>query len=1197
MLSPTSSRAQVDTGSLTGTVTDTAGAVIPGGNVSLTNDASQVRATTTTTSTGTYTFESVKAGAYTLVVELPGFKKFTSAGVEIHVQQRNTIDVTLQPGAVTEQVTVTAASPLLQSEDASIGQTIDSETVNNTPLNGRDWVSIGQVAAGVTTAAGGSVNDPTYTVNGINSGQNDFRLDGIDDNVEQYGGTSGTGNASIIPPPDAIQEFKLQTGDYSAEFGHSTGGVVNAVIKSGGNQLHGDLFEYFRNDVLDANDYFSNRNGIPIQEYRQNQFGGTVGGPVYIPKLYNGKNKTFFFFDYQGTRIIQPISATSTVPTASMANSGFTNLQDLITDNAGTRTDGLGRIFSVGTVFDPSTTRTVAPGAIDTRSGFQNGSSNAISVRDPFYAGGGVAGIQNFVPLAANLNLLPASRLDPNVVRLLALYPSPNRAGFINNYFQNARSSQNINQYDIRIDQNFNIHDTIFGVFSRSHRVLLQPGNLPGLADGQVFGTGTQDSPHFAVAAGYDHTFSSTLSNEFRFGFNQNTDNVIPSEGNTPGIPEQFGITGVPAIANNGGLPPIDIGGLANLGVATYIPTIRTIQSLELSDNLAKNVGAHNFKVGYQIVRIAGDITQPPFAKGFYTFSGQYTTVPNTLSQSSQINQTPASGITGISDALLTPIPSTVGGPNNVGGLSQFSGSNFASTNDLRYYMGTYFQDDWKTTPNLTLNLGIRWDRTTPYAEVNGRQANFQATNGNGPGGIFYIPSKTFAYPRSESFNTLTAKDGISIQPTSLSTGTAQYTNFAPRLGFAYRINTRTVIRGGYGIAYGSLANIGFGGTLGTNYPFLYAVGLTSPNASTPIVLPNGQTAQLENSLSVENLGNSAAVNASGISLAGRQFHFQTPYSQTTNLTVQYQLDNHDAFQVGYVGTLGRHLDILGSHNSPSQAVAPGANIFNYIPFPDFSPNSAYESTNGSSNYNSLQAAYNRELNHGISVAFNYTYSKCFSDAAQFNSSFPGYRAQFLSGFGIQGDTQLCDTDAKHVLHAVGTFQLPVGRGRSFLASSNRVVDTIIGGWSFNYLFSHQSGQPFTINCPIATSAFFGCYANTIPGESLYGPKNVNHWLNSAAFSNPAVLTGPANNFAFLGGEGQQARGPAYNDLDASLFKQFPIRESVHAEFRAEAFNLTNTAQFGQPNSLDFTNTTNFSQITTLRGNPRLLQLALKLYF
>ena len=1194
-----STQAQVDTGSLTGTVRDSSGASIPGSTVTLTNSASGVASATTSTSTGTYTFENVSAGTYTLKVTEPSFKSFESPGVEIHVQQRATIDVALEPGSASEQVTVTAAAPLLQAEDASIGQTIDSQTVNNTPLNGRDWVAIGQVAAGVTTKAGASVNDPSYNVNGINSDQNDFRLDGIDDNVEQYGGTSGTGNASIVPPPDAIQEFKVQTGDFSAEFGHSTGGVVNAVIKSGGNNIHGNLWEYLRNNALDANDYFSNQRGIPIQEYRQNQFGFTVGGPVFIPKLYNGKDKTFFFADYQGTRIIQPVAATSTVPTANIINSGYTNLQDLITDNGGTRVDGLGRTFSVGTVLDPATTRTVANGAVDAITGLRNGSGNPISVRDPFYTGGSLAGITNFLPLTANLNQLPAARLDPNAIKLLGLYPAPNGTGFTNDYFQNAKSNQSVNQYDIRIDQNFSSRDILFGVFSRSHRVLVQPGNLPGLADGQVFGTGNNDSPHYAVVVGYTHAFNASTTNEFHFGYNQSTDNVVPLEGNTTGIPDQFGITGVPQVANNGGLPPIDIGGLANLGVATYIPTVRTVKSLELSDNVTKNIGSHNIAAGYQLDIITGDITQPPFAKGFYTYTGQYTTVPNTLSVTSGVNLPPTSGVTGIADLLLTPTASTVGGPNNVGGLSAFSASNFAETDDRRYYMGAYVQDDWKATPKFTVNLGIRWDLTTPYAETHGRQANFQAANGNGPTGIYYLPSKTFNNPRSASFNTLAAKDGITIQSTGNDTGDYQITNFAPRIGFAYRASPKFVVRGGYGIAYGALQNIGFGGTLGTNYPFLYSVALNNANSTTPITLPNGQTAGLENSFAVENVGDPTDLNANGLALAGRQFDFKTPYSQTTNLTIQYQMDKNDAVQLGYVGTLGRHLDVLGTHNSPSQAVAPGASIFQNIPFPDFSPNSAYESTNGSSDYNGLQAAYSRQMNHGIAVTANYTYSKCFSDAAQFDSSFPGYRAEYLPGFGIRGDTQLCDSDATHVVHAVGTVEIPVGRGRTYLGHANAIVDAVAGGWSLNYLFSHQSGQPFTINCPVATTSFFGCYANVVPGQGLYtGGKSVAHWLNANAFANAPVLTGAgAPDLSFLGGEGQQARGPAYNDLDASLFKEFQIREQAHLEFRAEAFNAPNTAQFGQPGTLDFTNTTSFSQITSLRGNPRLIQFALKLYF
>jgi hypothetical protein len=1189
--------AQVDTGSLTGTITDTSGAVIVGATVTLTNNDSGVPSTAQTTSTGTYVFNAVKAGTYSLQAVDTGFKAYSTPGIDIHVQQTQTINIVLEPGSASEHVTVTAATPLLQAETASVGQTVESQVVNDMPLNGRNWVSLGQISAGVTTTAGGASTDASFTVNGNSPNQNDILLNGIDDVVEQYGN-----NSSITPPPDAIQEFRLQTGDFSAEFGHSTGAILNATVKSGGNRLRGDLWEYVRNNIFDANDYFSNLHGIPIQEYRQNQFGGTIGGPVFLPKIYDGRNKTFWFFDYQRTSIIQPVTATSTVPTAPMIDSGYTNLQDLVTYNAGTRTDGLGRVFPIGTVFDPATTRSVAGGAIDPVSGLSNPSTSAISIRDPFFTGG-IGGITNFTSYTSQLNQLPAARLDPNVIKLLGLYPSPTKAGaFANNYFQSENENTTTDQFDIRIDQTFS-RDTLFGVFSYSHELTLTPGTLPGIANGQYDGSGSNPSPHHAIAFGYSHIFSATLTNDFHFGFDQNIDNNIPTEGDTLGIPAQYGIQGVPQTPGNGGLPAIAMGGLSNIGLAPYVPTLRKIITMEFSDNLTKVHGSQLFKVGYLIDSIYGDITQPAYPKGDFTYNGQFTSVPN---------QNPT--LTGIADALLVPTTSSVGGPNYVGGVSSFMGSNYAATNDHRYYMGTYFQDDWKVTPTLTLNLGIRWDYTTPYAETSGRQANFVAANGNGPTGTYYLPNKTCNTPRSVSFNTLLAKDGITIACISgLATGNAQAANFAPRIGFAYRVTPNVVVRGGYGITYGALDNIGFATNIGVNYPFLYSVAINAPSPTSPLLLPTGQTATMENSLVGVDLVDPTALDASGLDMLGRQFNYQTPYSQTTNFTVQYQLDKHDTIQAGYIGTLGRHLDVSNLHNSPSQPAPPGANIYSYISFPDFAPNSYYETTNGSSNYNSLQTVFTREMAHGISVVANYTYSKCMTDAAEMFTSFPSYtiaspgvgvlppnyRAPWLPGFGIAGDYTICPQDATHVVHATGTFQLPVGQNRLLLGNSGKLLDLLVGGWSFNYLYTYQSGQPFTIDCPIPTSAFFGCNANADPEQGLYrGGHSAAHWLNAAAFTNPAPLTeAGATSLAFLGGGSQQARGPAFMNLDASLFKQFKVNETTRFEFRAEAFNLANWVNFGQPGNLDFTNTTSFSQITSIRGNPRLLQLALKLYF
>jgi hypothetical protein len=1191
---------QVDTGSLTGTVTDSTGAKIVGALITLRNTDSGVVVKVPTTTTGTYFFGGLKAGTYSLEATQNGFKTYKTVGIQIHVQQKENIDIQLQVGVNSESVTVTTTdAALIQTEDATLGQTVDKETVDEMPLNGRNWASLGQIAAGVTTATtsvggnAGMASAAWYVVNGVNFWQNDFRLNGINNNVEVYGGSQGNTNASITPPPDAIQEFKLQTGDFSAEFGHSAGGVINAVIKSGGNRVRGDLWEYVRNNDFDANDYFNKQNGLPRSPYHQNQFGGTVGGPVFIPKLYDGRNKTFFFFDYQGTRIVQPNGSTSTVPTALKTSSGFTNLEDLITYSNGAttppQTDALGRIFPLGTVFDPATTRTVAANSVEPISGLQNTSSSGVSVRDPFYTGGSVGGITDFTTMASRLNQLPANRLDQNAIKILGLFPAPKTAGISNNYYQNAGGTSTTNQYDIRIDQNFGTKDVLFGVFDRQNLEFTVPNSLPGIANGQGFGFGTNPTPDYAVAVGYSHTFTPTLVNELHFGFNHDVANVIPNEGNTMGIPAQFGIKGIPQVPGNGGLPMINIGGLSGLGVAGWVPTIQTIYSTELSDNVTKVYGSHAFKVGYQLDILQGDIIQPAYAKGSFNYSGQFTSIPDI-----------GYNTTGIADALLIPAPSSVGGVTNVGGLSSYGGSNYAAVNDRRYYMGTYFQDDWKVTPLLTLNLGIRWDRTTPYAEVDGKQANFIGSNGgNGLGGIYYIPNNTCKTPMSTSFSTLLAKDGISVKCISgLTTGNAQYSNFAPRVGFAYRFLPRAVIRGGYGIAYGALGNIGFGGTLGTNYPFNFNIGGSAPNSTTPLLLSNGATATMENTFAVIDLQDPISVNpANGIGLYGRQFNFQTPYTQTMNLAVQFQLGQTDAIQVGYVGTLGRHLDVQGTTNSPSAIVAPGANLYSYIPNPDFGPSSSYETTNGASAYNALQVIYTRQLSHGLSVLANYTFSKCFSDQAVINVGH-GLRAQWLPGFGIKGDYALCDTDATQVVHVSGTYQMPVGRGRQFLARANKATDLVLGGWAFNYIITDQGGQPFTIGCPVSTTAFFGCNANVVAGQNLYaGAHNQKQWLNPAAFATPPIATAASATVASLGGKAMQARGPSYINLDASIFKDFHLNEQTKLQFRAEAFNLANHPQFNNPGNLDYTNASNFSEITSERGTRRLVQFALKLYY
>lgn len=1187
---PTWLHAQIDTGRVVGTVTDPSGAVIPKTQVVLINNATKVAQKAFSTSTGTYVFEAVTPGSYTLEAEFPGFQKFVVPSLDVHIQYAVTMDIHLVPGSVAQEVIVSAADPLLQTENAAIGQTISGEEVNDLPLNGRNWTSLSQLAAGVATVAVGAPGSTNFVVDGNPFLQNDFRLDGIDDNQEFYASTGGM----VIPPPDAIEEFKLQNGDFSAEFGHSTGGIVNAVVRSGTNHLHGDLWEYLRNTILDANDYFANQAGQARPAYHQNQFGGTIGGPVYIPKLYNGKDKTFFFFDYQGTRASTPSSYTSGVPTALEQSSAFTNLQDIITGNSGTHSDALGRIFPLGTVLDPATTRTVAPGAIDPVSGFKNTGSSTIYVRDPFYTVGSIAGIQNFTTKTQYLNQIPSSRIDPNAVKLLSLYPLPTSPGLYNNYFRIASSTTTINQFDARLDEAFKSQDTLFGVLDWSKSVSFVPSALPGLANGQTYNSGTATSKVTGIVLGYTHIFTPTLTNEFHAGWGYNPYDQVQPGATTMGIPSQYGISGVPQTTDNGGLPQIYIAALSQLGITYYTPTLETISYLELSDNVTKIYHNHALKAGFTLDTIHGNMIEPPASRGGLSYYGQYTDIPNANT-----------GLAGLADVLVMPGASTVpGGISNNGGVSEYYMSTSSPTHYLRYYFGAYLQDDWKVSPNLTLNLGLRWDHFTPYAETHGLQGNFIQAGGDGESGTYYIPTKGCQVPRSAAFDALLSSYDINIQCTgNLAVGNAQPYNFAPRLGFAERMTSRIVARGGYGIAYGALDNIGFAPTLGNNYPFSYEGVYSAPTSYTPLTLPSGATATMENSLASIDVQNATGVNGDGLSLIGRQYDFQTPYTQTLNLTLQYQFTQHDAFQAGYVGMLGRHLDNLGVHNATTAIMPPGTNPFDpsvegHVPFPLLAANSPYETTNASSSYNALQVTYQHHAVSGSTILANYTYSKCMSDQYAFRQNINGYRAEWLPGFGIKGDYALCDADATHVVHISGTEVFPIGRGQRLLPHIGGIANGIIGGWTGNYILTYQSGNPFTIPCAVSTTANFGCDADVVPGEGLYaGSHNASQWLNPKAFATPPVATQIGQtDTSPLGGMAQQVRGPGFTNLDASLFKNFSLPESMRLQFRLEAFNVFNHPQFGQPGQLNYT-AADFSEITYSRNNPRILQVALKLRY
>lgn len=1231
------SHAQIDTGSITGTVKDPSGAVVSGAQCTVTDTATGIAHQQKTTSAGAYVFDGLKASIYNLKVVANGFKEYDLNGIQVHVQNIATADVSLQIGATNEEVTVTSAVPLLQAQDASVGMTINSKMANDLPLQGgsagRNFLSLTTTAPGVYANSGaGMDNTGNIIAMGVENGQVDLRLNGVDDNLEFYGGTS------IIPIPDAIQEFKFMDGNNSAEFGHSTGAVINAVTYSGTNEFKGHIWEYFANEDLNANDYFNKLNNKGRPEYRHNEFGGLIGGPVILPG-YNGRDRTFFFFDFQRMMHTTVDQYTQTVPTKTMQSSGFTDMQDLFTVNSKTHTDALGRTFQYGTIFDPATTRQLPSTGIDPVTGL-TGTPNAY-VRDPFYnctVGGCPANdnmqgntTTNYTTAAqlALLNTVPTSRLDPNAVAMLGLLPLPNEtsANISNNWFNIPLKTTQTNQYDGRIDEKISDKDSIWGTYDHENPVANSATAYPGPAEGALSVDYATTQPIYEIVTSWTHVFSPTLINEFRFGVDNNYNTrEDPYADNLTNLPSKYGIQGIPQNPGNGGLPFMQLNVISNFGAHRFAPTIQTTRAFEYEDNLTRIVGKHELKFGGQYDHLMADIIQPAYPRGYFIYNGQYSDIPNNNASEN-----------GMADMLLTPVAAdsyytTNGGissaTNAMGGLQSFEGSNFAETNYHAPYIGAYGQDNWKLTPNLTVNIGLRWDYFGPYASDSGQEANLVMggngilSDGNGQGAYYVIGKDSCHTNLGANFTNLLAAENIPVvcSPTNAVTK-VQRDNFAPRVGIAYRVSPTIVARAGAGIAYGALDSVGYGGTLGTNYPFQF--NYTSPSTNTsqvPLFLPGtSTTATMENAFGAVSLTNPTQVNPAGISLTGKNYYYQTPQVTTLNFQVQWQFTKHDSIQTGYVGNMGKHLDSPStSHNAPYEMLIPGTalqtvNASNpaastgFLPYNALGASSEFQMTNMISSYQSWQTVYQRQFADGSSMGVNYTFAKCLSDNIGKTGLGEGVRALWLPGMGARADYALCNDDATHLFNANGELAVPVGRGAAYFANANTATDAFIGGWHLNFIFKAQSGQPFNVACqnPSQGSQFaggFGCNAPMVPGVNVYTKTRL-QWVNPAAFTvlpYAPVTTNGANNLADLGVRGNQVRGPGFYDVDASLHKRFQTGEKTDFEFRLEAMNLLNHVEFSNPSNTNFTQTNpgQFGVITGDRlGVGRVVQLAGKFFF
>jgi len=1228
--------AQVDTGSITGTVADASGAVVSGAKVTLTNEGTGAALSTTTSADGVYKFAPVRVGNYKLEVTAQGFQTTTQSSVKVDVGSNVALNFSLKPGSQTETVEVTGAAPVLQTQDASVGQVVSERSVNNLPLNGRNFTFLAQLVQGVNSPQAdtrGNAASGAFSANGFRPAQNNYMLDGVDNNSDTVDFLNGT-NYVVLPPVDAVQEFKVQTTDFSAEYGRSGAAVLNATIKSGTNQFHGDVWEFFRNDKLDARDFFehtcdsSTGSCVPGKkgELRQNQYGFTIGGPVVIPHLFDGRNKVFFFGDYEGLKRRQGTALNGSVPTLAERNSGYTNLSDLITgqwggdanvgacsiagnaaNNKACHSDALGRTMPIGTVLDPATTRATTAGVADPVSGIVAVKTGF--VRDPFGTCGAATGA--FDLTACGLNTLPANRLDANAINLLNLYPNPINGGLSSNYIASPVLKEDRQSFDTRLDINFSQKDQLFYRFSLSDDPEFIPSIFGGVADGGGFFQGNQTALAQQSALDRTHAFSPTSINVARVGLNYlHTTRNIPAANDLSNLPlTKGGILGIPQQHENGGLPAFGINGLQTLGGNAFLPSDEVSSTIQANDDFTKIYGKHTFKMGFEYQHVKFSTLQPPWSRGQFNFDGTYTDIPNV-----------GGGNTGRAQLLLTPIASTVAnGINYVGGPNNEFASNISLSDNGKNYYGTYIQDDWKVSQKLTLNLGLRWDFFGLVYDHYAKQANFVPFGAPDNSPLYIIPPSQGAFALSTDqttgvpntgFLNLLAQDGITLAITNQygkGLGRSQVSNFAPRFGFAYQLTPKFVVRGGGGMFYNGFENRGYSPNLGENYPFQFSFQFQQKNDATPInqfagcatATPTGGPT-LETGFSCIPL-NPLAVHANGLQLRGIQFDYHTPYSIGTNLTLQYQLTSSMSVQAAYVGTFGRHLEVFPGSNNPTRLLPPNTTLTGSkllagqpggpqpasqggLPFPDFGQNASYATTQGSSYYHGLQTSIEKKFQNGLNFLFAYTYSKVRSDAYDLLNGFAsggGYRAPWVPGMGIHADYGLANFDIRNVIHFSGGYELPFGKGKQFMGNASGVTNGLVGGWAIVWATTLQGGQPFQLGCPSSTAAGLNCLDIILPGQkartSLHytSAKDGNpSMLNPAAFAQPCEVgsTGTPTNciplpglLALGGYTPTQIEGPGFHRLDLSLFKNFQLNERVRLEFRSEFFNVLNHPNFNYP--------------------------------
>jgi len=1160
--------AQKDTGGIGGVVTDPSGAVVSGAKVIVTDVDRGTSVVVTTNAQGEYVASPLKIGRYTVTVEKQGFQKSVLGPVKVDVQAQPAVNAKLQVGSISETVTITTQGPQLETETSELGQVQDSHTIETLPLNGRNYAQLALLGAGVGPAEPGSRVELSYgfSSNGSRSLQNNFQLDGVDNNSDL--GDVLNGSAYVIQPSvDAIAEFKVETNSYSAEFGRGNGAVMNAVIKSGTNDFHGDAYEFLRNDKLDA------RNAFDVfgrQPYQQNQFGATLGGPII-------KNKLFFFGDYEGLRIRQALPQLSLVPTPAEISGDFssflTTTPAMAVDANGQSTKQVARDCSgnptyMGEIFNTYQTQA--------------------SALNP----DGVCGVPIGVgPGGAPTNIFPKGLIDPLAARLSALFPAPNANLNGSNYLAEPKRTESQNNFDIRIDQTFSDRDSLFGRFSYESQPSFIPSPFNNALDGGAFQDGYQDDSYRSAAISETHTFSQTMVNEFRIGYNRINSHRFQLNYNT-NVAAQLGFPGVPPGLNNGGLPTMTIDdGTAEIGSFGYLPSIEKQNAYVLDENLSKVHGRHSLKFGTELRVIEFTIFQPAQSRGSMDFA----------STSTDNAAAPATGGEAYASFLL--------------GLTD--GATITNQHNVDYHRGDYSwfaQDDIRATRKLTLNLGLRYELFTVVKARFNELANFDFANDS-----LVVPKGQTAQltPTIASYLPIlrTGTPGL-ISP--------DLHNFAPRVGLAYQIADKLVFRAGYGIFYGGEENGPYSNpSPGFNPPFFITENFTQPcflPAANPAVPSLNCAAVGPENVPLLHLSQGFPANSlidpNTPTLFSESPTLRTPYTQQWHLGFEYQLPSQLMLEVSYAGSHGANLYGMYNGNQAQPNVAFCTTNGNTPencptaprrPFPAIDGSIDTLRANDFSNYAALQLHLEKRISHGLQFGASYTWSHALDDAssASLGSLNNGdFRNELYPGLEYGNS----DFDVRQRFVINYAYQLPFGHGQRFGGSASGVLNQIIGNWQVAGITTAQTGNWFTITdsgqiSSVSTSDGGGSVGYNEVRPNVIGNPNGRPCLPGTLFNTCAFATNMT--FFTFGDAGRNiARGPGLQDWDFSIFKLFPVREQMHFEFRAEFFNVWNHVNpllgpvggiSEEPLAVEFGDA-QFGQPQAAR-DPRFIQFAMKFYF